>query len=64
MKYIDQYNDAKAGIELLEVLEIEGDNPHINKLQHEARKELRIFLKGIDIDWLIGFLLEARKKKK
>ncbi|MBU2061717.1 MAG: hypothetical protein KKH44_07720 [Bacteroidetes bacterium] len=62
MTYIDKYNDAKAGIELLEVLEIQGDNPHINKLKSEARKELKIFLEKIDVDWLVGFLLEARKQ--
>ena len=61
MAYIDKYNDAKAGIELIEILEIQGDNPHINKLKSEARKELKIFLEKIDVDWLIGFLLEARK---
>jgi hypothetical protein len=61
MAYISEHDTRKAIITCLEVLEIKGDNPMIDKLQIEARELLRNSLSSLDKDWHIRLLLDIRK---
>jgi hypothetical protein len=59
--HIGEYDKVKMVIAILEVLEISGENPRIEKIQSECYKELNDFLQGVDREWLIYLLKEVRK---
>jgi hypothetical protein len=63
-KYIGEFDKTEMIIQLLEVLEIKGSNPIIEKVQDECEKNLKDYLANVDTDWLILLMIRIRKDKE
>jgi hypothetical protein len=63
-EHISQYDKTKAVIVCLEVLEISGDNPMVDKIQAEANNQLKEYLKDCEPQYLIGLLLRVRESAR
>lgn len=62
-KYISYYDKIDAIIELVEVLEIKGDNKLIQKLKEDATKRLLEEFNNItEPSYWLSIILESRKK--
>ena len=65
-KYIDKYDKIDAFLAIIKLLEIEGDNPVINKLQDEAITALKESINDgyYNVDWVIMMTIQARKEAR
>lgn len=64
-KYICEYDKTDVVEELIQVLEITGNNPHINKLQDESHKILVKYLENFtNTNLLISVIIELRKRAR
>lgn len=64
MKHIGEFDKTEMVIALLEVLEIKGNNPVIEKVRSQSYVQLKEFLSNCDPEWLVGLMLRVRENLK
>lgn len=62
IKYIHDGDTREVALALIEVMEIVGNNPIIEKLQRESWDELAKILEGATANFLYGLIRDAREQ--